>query len=108
VVYIFTPPSTAAQLFEFLGVADVLKINSVTPVLGELVSIYGPAGPGDKNMANIAYVDEDVIYRFDTEFVEKTRFIITDHGHTKELGAVKIRLEQAETVRFVNRINELP
>ena len=108
VVYIFTPPSTAAQLFEFLGVADVLKINGVTPVLGELVTIYGTAGPGDKNMTNIGYVDDDVINRFDTEFIEKTRFIITDHGHTKELGAVEIRLEQGESVRFVNRINELP
>jgi len=108
VIYIYTPPSTAAQLFEFLGVADVLKINSIEPEVGALVPIYGTSGPGDKNMTNMGYVDDDIIYRFDTEFIEKSRFIVTDHGHTLELGAVKIRLEQGASVRFVNRINELP
>ena len=108
VIYIYTSPSTVTDIFSFLGVTDILRINSITPSLGQLVNVYGPAGPGDKNMTNIGYVDDYIIYRFNTEFIEKTRFIVTDHGHTKELGVVKIRLEQGPSVRFVNRINELP
>jgi len=108
VVYIFTGPIAVSDMFSYLGYPDVLFENSVVLPVGGTAIVYGTAGPGDKNMTNVGYVDDEIIYRFDTEFIDFARFRVTENIHSLALGAVELRLKQGETVRFVDRIAELP